>query len=201
MMKTLSKLINFVMIVISLQLCTHISNAQCVQCGTGSFISTTTGNGAISMGHYINNTGTRSIIIGEGYSEQYYLTNNIAHRLLIGINSTKPTFIVFESPFSALHDKTGKVGIGNVTAPSAKLHVKADAGEAATILVEPNTWGVGATAMLQVGNQNHGIIGSYTNGLEFKTRDTTFSMTEMLVLVPLRLRTNFKSTLLVVNST
>ena len=147
-MKNIFKLAIIGLIAVMLHLSNNSVFSQCVQCGPGTFISSTTGNGAISMGHYINNTGTRSIIIGEGYSEQYPLSNSYSHRLLIGINSTKPTIFVSESPWSVLHDKTGKVGIGNVINPLAKLHIKADDAEVAALFVEPKTWTPDAYAML-----------------------------------------------------
>ncbi|MCF6169600.1 MAG: hypothetical protein L3J66_01305 [Bacteroidales bacterium] len=55
--------------------------------------------------------------------------------------------------------KTGRVAIGNVNmaVPLAKLHIRADAGEDAAILIEPNTWNTGAEAHLLLGNANNGI--------------------------------------------
>jgi len=43
--------------------------------------------------------------------------------MMIGFKSNLPTFFVGES--SGVN-RTGKIGIGNVTSPAAKLHIKAD---------------------------------------------------------------------------
>lgn len=143
--------------------------SQCVECGTGAFISSTTGNGAITIGHYIENSGTRSIIIGEGYSEQSYLSNSAPHRILFGINSTKPTLEIWDSPFSALHDKTGNVSIGDVAYPEAKLHLRSDDDKPASLFLEPSNWTVEFNAELFLGNLFHGISAEIDRGLVFKT--------------------------------
>ena len=55
----------------------------------------------------------------------------------MGINSNVPTFFISKSDGI---DRTGSVGIGNVTNPQAKLHIRGDEGmfsEDASILLEP----------------------------------------------------------------
>jgi len=131
----------------------------------------TTGNGSISIGHYIENSGARSIIIGSGYSEQYYFSNSAYNRLLIGFLSTKPTLVVFSSPSSPNHDKTGHVGIGNVTDPQAKLHLRSDNDEPATFLLEPSNWTSEYNAEIFMGNIFNGISAEITKGLVFKTEN------------------------------
>jgi hypothetical protein len=143
--------------------------SQCVECGTGAFIGSTTGNGAITIGNFIENSGTRSIIIGEGYSEQSYLSNSAAHRILFGLLSTKPTLVIWESPFSPLHDKTGSVTIGDVAYPQAKLHLKSDDDKSASLFLEPSNWTAEFNAELFLGNLSHGISAEIDKGLVFKT--------------------------------
>ena len=56
---------------------------------------------------------------------------------MMGINSNVPTFFISKSDGI---DRTGRVGIGNVTNPQAKLHIRGDEGmfsEDAGILLEP----------------------------------------------------------------
>lgn len=95
----------------------------------------------------------------------------------ISIGSTKPTFYVSDSPFTGgLYNETGKVAIGNVVNengnmdPQAKLHIRADNGEPATIFIEPNKWNNFAQANLFIGNMNHGITSDGTVGLVFHTQ-------------------------------
>lgn len=169
-MKTLLNSIVITMIIMFVQFDNNLVHSQCVNCGPGTFISTSTGNGTVSIGNFINNSITRSIIIGEGYSDQAYLSNStFPHCLMIGFLSTKPTVFVSTSTYSPLHDKTGKVGIGNVTNPQAKLHIRADVGEEAAIFIEPNAWGIGSLAKIKLGNVQFGIVASRDTGLYFKT--------------------------------
>ena len=89
---------------------------------------------------------------------------------MIGFNSTKPTLFVSTSPSNLQYDLTGKVGIGNMTNPQAKLHIRADQGEAAAVFIEPYSWSSGAQAHLLLGNSNHGITADYRGGLVFRTQ-------------------------------
>ncbi len=75
------------------------------------------------------------MIIGHGYGEQNHerLINTIGNSLMIGFNSIYPTLFIDKSPSKF---RTGKVGIGNVTKPEAKLHILADHGENAGLFVE-----------------------------------------------------------------
>jgi hypothetical protein len=146
-----------------------ISFSQCLECGPGGFIDSTSGNGAISIGHFLENTGARSIIIGEGYSEQNYLSSEYTHCLLIGFLSTKPTFFVSTSPYSPLHDKTGRIGIGGVVNPLAKLHITSDDDEPAALFLEPSNWTSEFNAEIFMGNMLHGISAEIDKGLVFKT--------------------------------
>jgi len=84
------------------------------------------------IGHRLKSGSTNQIIIGAG-PVGGFLTCNKMHSLAIGFKSTFPTFFVSESPAS---DKTGKVSIGNTTDPQAKLHIRADAAEDATMFLE-----------------------------------------------------------------
>jgi len=68
-------------------------------------------------------TASSTMIIGLGPSVNNRLKNNIPSSLMIGFNSTKPTFFVGSSVGS---NNTGKIGIGNITSPEAKLHILGD---------------------------------------------------------------------------
>jgi hypothetical protein len=74
-----------------------------------------------------------NIVIGSGYNENNKLINSFGPSLIVGFGSNIHTFIVYTAPSNG---KTGKVGIGSVTSPQAKLHIKADTDEPATLKLE-----------------------------------------------------------------
>jgi len=86
---------------------------------------------------------------------------------MIGFNSTKPTFFVGQS---AGRNSTGKIGIGNVTTPQAKLHVLSDIDEAATLKLEHQTSGINRYAEIDLGT--HHIRAGNTENMVFSTPDT-----------------------------
>ena len=67
-------------------------------------------------------SGTITIGIGAGSGENNLL-NNEPYSIMMGVRSSVPTFFVEKSPDNGL---TGRIGIGNVTAPLAKLHILGD---------------------------------------------------------------------------
>ncbi len=122
-----------------------------------------------SIGTNLDNVVNGSIIMGYGASNvMNRLTNEGAepNSFMIGTLSTKPTFYIGQSPGS---DKTGKVGIGNVLAPIAKLHIRADQGEEASIFLEPEIWWDGAPATIYLGTQEHGVTAHSDLGLIFQS--------------------------------
>jgi len=157
---------------------------------TGSY-----GTNTIAIGGMVESTGPYSFVFGTGaaaYSGKR-LVNSIPNTLMIGFNSTKPTLFVSASATSFEYNKTGKVGIGNVTSPLAKLHLRADEEEIAAMFIEPNVWDDGTViggggielgdkgestfnpmgAYLLLGNENHGIGALNHIGLIFNT-ETNF---------------------------
>ena len=88
---------------------------------------------------------------------------------MVGFTSKYPTLFVGESPLSLYNDKTGRIGIGNVTSPQAKLHLRSDEGENATVFIEPNNWAGGEKAMLALGSLNYGISSDVNSGFAFKS--------------------------------
>jgi hypothetical protein len=84
---------------------------------------------------------------------------------MIGIGSTKPTFFVGQSYGI---EKTGRIGIGNVTNPQAKLHIRADEGEDASLLLEPSDPRQ-KKAMLQMMDANTGLTAGINTGLQLFT--------------------------------
>ena len=131
-------------------------------------ISKATGIGAMSFGHHIKSSGYKSFVIGTGGSSTGLLINNNDNSLMIGFGSSKPTLFVSTASAS---DKTGRIGIGDVTNPAAKLHIKTDYGEQSVMFIEPWTWDSNQWSEIRIGTQNHAIRASYYYGLEFKTEN------------------------------
>jgi len=124
---------------------------------------TSEGASSLTIGRYLRTTTSPSMIIGCGSDNENYLINGIPSSLMIGFNSNKPTLFVGGAIGNGY---TGKVGIGNVTAPQFKLHIKADDLETAAILVEPNL--PSESAFLYLGTTAFGLKYSPTR-LEFLT--------------------------------
>lgn len=121
---------------------------------------------SVTLGHSIEAYGLQSMVIGTGAGneEPELLINNISQSLMIGFGSEKPT--LFVGPSGPGH--TGKIGIGEITAPESKLHIKADDNEPAELFIQPNVWGGDNTAYLWLGTKEYGLKAAY-NRLEFKT--------------------------------
>ena len=89
------------------------------------------------------------------------LINSISNSLMIGFNSIYPTLFISQSPSKYT---TGKVGIGNVTQPLAKLHIKVEHGEQAGLFIEQNNFRM---LSFYLGDINHGIKSADDIGLVF----------------------------------
>ena len=94
-------------------------------------------NTSIALGYCIKNGKKYGMTIGMGRNPSLPLVNN-TDGIMMGMNSDKPTLFISRS---FCDGRTGRVGIGNVTDPQAKLHIKADNysydGEDADIMLEP----------------------------------------------------------------
>ncbi len=107
--------------------------------GHGKFINAKGGYSMV-LGQYAETSAPSlsAMIIGAGGGSDYILENTISNSLMIGFNSSKHTFFVK----GALGEGyTGKIGIGDITDPHAKLHIKADDGENVGLLLEPGSSG------------------------------------------------------------
>lgn len=123
------------------------------------------GGSSIALGQFIDVTASTAIGIGYGYDIDSSFVNNIPWSLMIGIGSTKPTFYVGRS---SSVNRTGRIGIGNVTSPQAKLHIRADADEDASLLLEPSDPRQ-KKALLQMMDANTGIAVGKSTGLQLFT--------------------------------
>jgi hypothetical protein len=124
------------------------------------------GFASVAIGNYVETGGGTSVVIGSGYQTSR-LANNIPSSLMIGFKSIVPTFFVGESWGM---NSTGKIGIGNVTDPQAKLHIKADANEDASLRLEPT--GSTYNAVVYFTNSGHAVKAKTGGHLTFNTQST-----------------------------
>ena len=120
-------------------------------------------NLSIAIGSYVHSSAIFSHTIGFGDSDQP-LVNNMEKSLMIGYNSNLPTLFVSQSDGVGT---TGNVGIGNITDPQAKLHIRADNDEYASVFLEPtssNKYG-----KLMIGDQSNYIQAKAQNNMVFHT--------------------------------
>ncbi|MCD4698325.1 MAG: hypothetical protein K8S16_19025 [Bacteroidales bacterium] len=127
------------------------------------------GGSSVALGQFVVAGSTNGIVIGSGYGQGTgeFLANGIANSLMIGCHSSKPTFFVSQSTGGV--NGTGKIGIGNITAPEAKLHIKADNDEDASILLQPT--GADFYAKILFGDNGHLIYGKPDGPLKFQSQD------------------------------
>lgn len=90
-----------------------------------------TGNYSMALGNFVTASAENSFVFGTGFSSTFPLANS-TKGIMMGVNSQYPTLTIS----AAINGNyTGKVGIGNVTDPQAKLHIRGDALEDADILL------------------------------------------------------------------
>ena len=127
---------------------------------------------AIAIGSTIRTTGYQSITLGSGeFNTGSYLTNNISRSLMVGFNSIYPTLFVVGNTDPQYHNKTGRIGIGNVTTPQAKLHIRSDDNEPATLFLQPSNWNANYNAALWLADSLHSISAEIDEGLVYKTEE------------------------------
>ncbi|MDR0969405.1 MAG: hypothetical protein LBM67_02555 [Lentimicrobiaceae bacterium] len=121
---------------------------------------------SFAMGRFVKATASNSFIIGGGLGPNNYLTNNNTGSFMVGFNSNKPTFFVEKAPAGG--SRTGKVGIGDVAAPTAKLHIKADSQEPATLRLEATGTSTNAYSHIYLTN-DHAIRAAASQHFYFTT--------------------------------
>jgi hypothetical protein len=116
---------------------------------------------SMALGHNILSRNG-AFVLGNGRVDAK-LTNNHQESLMIGFNSAYPTIFVSRTPVGY---QSGRVGIGNITSPEAKLHIRADAGEDASLLLEATS--NDNMSRLMLGN-NHHIVAGHQSHMRFET--------------------------------
>ena len=130
------------------------------------------GGSSVVLGQFVRVHTSSAMIFGVGFDINNPLINNKSHSMMIGFGSTKPT--LFVGP-SIEVNSTGKIGIGNVTDPQAKLHIRADQYDDASLLLEA-TGSNKRSSILMAGGQ--AVIGtsSQNHSLSFVTGTTNTRM-------------------------
>ena len=141
----------------------------------------TVGAASIALGKFARANATNAMVIGSGTdnTDAKALINNYSGTLMVGFNSNRPTLFVSSSNGGST---TGKIGIGNVTNPLAKLHMLSDSNEDAGLILETSNKN-SKTAFLQLYDDNHKIavakdgmrISSLDDALSFDARNIKMS--------------------------
>ena len=116
----------------------------------------------MALGNYVKATAQNAFVLGTGTTASYPLTNSTANSIAFGINSNKPTLLITKS---LNNNFTGKVAIGSVTSPQAKLHIKSDSNEDASVKIEPSDKN-GHKAFITLFDDNHSITVDNTADME-----------------------------------
>lgn len=136
--------------------------------GSGSQVNY---NRSMLIGHRLESGSNNQIIIGAG-DVNSFLTCDKTLSLAVGFKSNVPTFFVSQSPSNGF---TGKVSIGNTTDPQAKLHIRADAAEDASLLLEA-TGTNKISSFIMAGGQAYLGTASNNHSLSFVTGGTNTRM-------------------------
>ena len=120
------------------------------------------GTGSMALGNYVKATAQNAFVFGTGTTANYPLTNSTANSIAFGVNSNKPTLLITKS---LNNNYTGKVAIGAVTTPQAKLHLKADSNEDAGVMIEPTDKN-GHKAFIKLFDDTHSITVDHTADME-----------------------------------
>ena len=117
------------------------------------------GGSSVVLGQFVRVHTSSAMIFGVGFNIDNPLINSQTHSMMIGFGSTKPT--LFVGPSNGVNS-TGKIGIGNVTDPQAKLHIRADQYDDASLLREAtgsnkrsSIFMAGGQAVIGTSSQNH----------------------------------------------
>ena len=124
--------------------------------------ATASGVGSMAIGNYVKVTGQNAFAFGSGTTANYPLTNSTDNSIAFGVNSNKPTMLITKS---LNNNYTGKVAIGQVTAPTAKLHIRSDNNEDAGVFIEPSNAST-HKAFIKLFDDNHSISVDKTATME-----------------------------------
>ena len=144
-------------------------NSKSTQSTTAAIGNTAlaSGIGSVAIGNYVKATAQYSYVFGSGTSASYPLTNATAYSIAFGVNSNKPTLLITKS---LNNNYTGKVAIGSITNPQAKLHIKSDSNEDAGVFLEPSNK-TQRKAFINLFDSNHNIMVDQSAAMQFNAGD------------------------------
>lgn len=128
----------------------------------------TVGAASFAFGKFARANATNAVVIGSGMdnTDAKALINNYSGTLMVGFNSNRPTLFVSSSNGLST---TGRIGIGNVTNPVAKLHMLSDTNEDAGFILETSNKST-KSAFLQLYDDKHKIMVS-KEGMRIESAD------------------------------
>lgn len=129
------------------------------------------GIGSMAFGNYVKATAQNSFVFGSGTTASYPLTNGTANSIAFGVNSNKPTMLITKS---MNNNYTGKVAIGQITSPQAKLHIKSDNNEDAGVFIE-TTNANSYKAFIKLFDSSHSITVDKTAAMELNSGSGTLN--------------------------
>lgn len=133
------------------------------------------GLNSMAIGMHTKSQNNYGITIGKGYSSSKPLINTTTG-IMLGSGSNLPT--LFISPNNT-ENQTGKVGIGNVTSPQAKLHIAGDGYEDASILLAAAST---RQAVLQFRSSSNSITVGSDNVMKFNAPNMHFYPTGQVLV-------------------
>lgn len=126
------------------------------------------GEYSLGIGRYLKALGQNDcMVVGNGFyssgaNPKRFLENQYSHSLMVGFKSIKPTLTVGPSPNNYptgdTLGKTGRVAIGDIPVPNieAKLHIRSDWGEEASIILESKD--PSSNTFIRLKDGYHGIV-------------------------------------------
>ena len=117
-----------------------------------------------TLGINVKSSAINSFTFGTGPGGSQFLENSIENSMVFGMGSLYPTLFIRKA---YAEDKTGKIGIGNVTNPQAKLHIKADSDENSSLFLESANSDFSGKIM--IGDESHSIQAYPGDNMEFST--------------------------------
>lgn len=139
------------------------------------YYSKAEGLNSMAMGMYTDSQTAYGITIGKGYSSTKPLANNTGG-IMLGAGSNVPTLYI--SPQNT-ENRTGRVAIGNVTSPSAKLHIAGDGVENADILLASTGTN---KSVIQFRSSNNNITVGSDNVMKFNAPNMQFYPTGQMAV-------------------
>ena len=122
---------------------------------------------SMALGNFVTASANNSFVIGTGFSSTLPLTNSAAG-IMMGVNSQQPTLTITAA---ASANRTGKITIGNVTTPLAKLHIAGDGVENADILLASTGTN---KSIIQFRNSDNNITVGSDNVMKFNAPNMQF---------------------------